>query len=164
MKPPYTFKYVRWCGRTGSRGPSYPIRADTLVGAATTKMMADAPAPRPGDQSAPLTPLQTAPSRPPHNENHTPRSPESPPGRRWRRHSCLPRRHSCRRSYNQNDGRCGPARSHRPPAPRPGDQSAPPTPLQTAPSRPPHNENHTPRSPESPPGRRTKCRYTTTKN
>src|ERR1017187_388011 len=26
MKPPYTSKYVRWCGRTGPRGPSYPIR------------------------------------------------------------------------------------------------------------------------------------------
>jgi hypothetical protein len=25
MKPPYTSKYVRWCGRTGPRGPSYPI-------------------------------------------------------------------------------------------------------------------------------------------
>jgi hypothetical protein len=24
-KPPYTNKYVRWCGRTGPRGPSYPI-------------------------------------------------------------------------------------------------------------------------------------------
>ena len=24
-KPPYTFKYVRWCERTGPRDPSYPI-------------------------------------------------------------------------------------------------------------------------------------------
>ena len=35
-KPPYTSKYVRWCGRTGPRGPSYPIpwpvRPQTLVG------------------------------------------------------------------------------------------------------------------------------------
>src|SRR5207253_3235620 len=30
MKPPYTSKYVRWCGRTGPRGPSYPIPFDSL--------------------------------------------------------------------------------------------------------------------------------------